>query len=298
MSSTESESDVPEVISLKAAKANSREQSRRQAKRDETAARLKKEKNQARDARLKAEKTAKLDNTTRIIRKNIKKGKETTSGAADIIMDNFSKDTEDHDEERARLQARMDRAVFEAEQEGDSTEEEDGTPETGDKFSQVDSEEDAQMADKISDRSSNQDDEDEDDEDESSSTEEHDQQEQLDYLPDHYFTKPVPPSGPSSSTKLKPALKQRKGEKVKGRRRNKKKRQELVVGLGVLKYQSRSRTIRTLKSIASTAAIGRTAPTSKTNKFLKKTMKGDLRTRGWERRSGGSFVPSYAKLDS
>ncbi|KAG8866589.1 hypothetical protein FRC20_008064 [Serendipita sp. 405] len=202
-----------------------------------------------------------------------------------------SEDEEEHDKERARLLARMDRAMIEAEQEGETTEDEEAIGGEENDFDRVDCHQGASMPDYSLDGSSS---ENEGEGSDDSKMEEDDQQEGLDYLPDHYFTKAATPSDPSSQTKSKPVMKRKKAEKVKRRRNNRIKRQNLLVGQVFppnssqstdLVVRCRSRTIRTLTSVTSAAAVGRTTPSSKTNKFLKKKIKGNLRTRGWERRS-------------
>ncbi|KAG8801863.1 hypothetical protein FRC16_010931 [Serendipita sp. 398] len=273
MSSTESGSDAPEVVSLRSAKAKSKEQSKREAKRKEMAAHIKKERNQERDARLKARKKAKEDNHPPVSQQKVQRGRKMTLPVTNVDSKSSSEDEEEHDKERARLLARMDRAMIEAEQEGETTEDEEAIGGEENDFDRVDGHQGASMPDYSLDGSSS---ENEGEGSDDSKMEEDDQQEGLDYLPDHYFTKAATPSDPSSQTKSKPAMKRKKAEKVKRRRNNRIKRQNLLVG---------SRTIRTLTSVTSAAAVGRTTPSSKTNKFLKKKIKGNLRTRGWERRS-------------
>ncbi|KIM32454.1 hypothetical protein M408DRAFT_6648 [Serendipita vermifera MAFF 305830] len=107
-----SESEAPETINLKAAKKQSKRQAKELQERQQVVARQRKEKNQAKDVKLKAESASKkrpLDTRTK---KN--DGKQYQTAGKD----------EDVDEERARLEERMARAMAAAE-DGSSDENDD-----------------------------------------------------------------------------------------------------------------------------------------------------------------------------
>ncbi|KAG8819807.1 hypothetical protein FRC19_009506 [Serendipita sp. 401] len=155
MSSTESGSDAPEVVSLRSARAKSKEQSKREAKRKEMAAHIKKERNQERDARLKARKKAKEDNHPPVSQQKVQRGRKMTLPVTNVDSKSSSEDEEEHDKERARLLARMDRAMIEAEQ-GETTEDEEATGGEENDFDRVDGHQGASMPDYSLDGSSSE----------------------------------------------------------------------------------------------------------------------------------------------
>ena len=225
-----------------------------------SAARIKKEKNQARDIRLKAESAGKkpvpdlqLESPGGNTRK--KKGK-----AEEQVLD--------VEEERIRLERRMERAMAAAAEEDES----------GD----TDDDSDVLM-----------------DEGEANSTTEEESEDtgsdgaevipNPDYLPEHYFEQLVSPSKPSSAlTKTKAPTVKRK-RKAKDRTKQKEKVIGYVLATTSRIYTHfhalRSRAIIKLSS-NSLSAVGRTTPSNNARRFLHQRLKGDIRTKGWERRPG------------
>jgi hypothetical protein len=229
-----------------------------------SAARIKKEKNQARDVRLKAESAGKkrvpdlqLESPGGNTRK--KQGK-----AKDQVLD--------VEEERIRLERRMERAMAAAEEDDESGDTEDDS--------------DILM-----------------NEGEANSTTEEENEDtggdgaevtlNPDYLPEHYFEQLVSPSKASSAlTKTKKSTVKRK-RKAKDRV----KQEEKVIGyvpattshIYAYFHPLRSRAIIQLSS-SSLSAMGRTTPSTNAKRFMHQRLKGDIRTKGWERRPGQDSI--------
>lgn len=194
MSSSDSDSEAPETVSLKTAKQSSKEQSRREADHAKELARLKREKNQARDARIKAEKQAAASL------------KSKTKQKAPVVSKSSQEDEDADDEEQRRLLERMNRAMKEAEEDSDETVDEDS--EEGQLH------DDVEMVTDESELSE-----------EESGSEEQDAA-NPDYLPDHYFTEAVT----SLSAPRVSKTSSKKAEGLKRKRKHRKNKEEHVVG--------------------------------------------------------------------
>jgi hypothetical protein len=225
-----------------------------------SAARIKKEKNQARDVRLKAESAGKkrvpdlqLESLGGNTRK--KKGK-------------VKEQVLEVDEERIRLERRMERAMAAAEEDDESGDTEDDS--------------DVLM-----------------NEGEANSTTEEENEDtggdgaevtlNPDYLPEHYFEQLVSPSKTSSAiTKTRaPTLKRKRKAKDRIKQKEKVIGYVLATASRIYAYfhASRSRAIIKLSS-SSLSAVGRTTPSTNAKRFLHQRLKGDIRTKGWERKPG------------
>jgi hypothetical protein len=225
-----------------------------------SAARIKRERNQARDVRLKAESAGKR----RVPDLQLESPGETTREKKGKTKEQVL----EVEEERIRLERRMERAMAAAEEDAES----------GD----TDDDSDVLMNEGEADSTTEEENED-------TGGDEAEVTLNPDYLPEHYFEELVSPSKTSSAlTKTKkPTIKRKR--KAKDRI----KQEEKVIGyvpattsrIYAYFHPLRSRAIIKLAS-NSLSAVGRTTPSTNAKRFLHHRLKGDIRTKGWERRPG------------
>ena len=237
-----------------------------------SAARIKKEKNQARDVRLKAESAGK----NRVPDLQL----ESLGGNTQKKKGKAKEQVFDAEEEHIRLERRMERAMAAAEEDNESgdTKDDSDVPMDEGEVNLTTEEESEDTGGDGKEVTPN-----------------------LDYLPEHYFEQLVSPSKASSAlTKTKAPIVKRK-RKTKDRIKQKEK----VIGyvLATISriythfHALRSRAIIKLSS-SSLSAVGRTTPSTNAKRFLHQRLKGDIRTKGWERRPGQCSIIYLVQLNS